>query len=376
MSKIYQIITSVQLGGAENVAINLAKHCYSNNGNFNNVELVIVELYPSKNDYAISLKKELNLINIPVKTLFNSKKRLSLFFAPFMLMKLILKDKPAIIHSHTDLPDFVLSVCLKMCSILKNHKPKIIRTIHSTQLWRSHNKTGKLTESSFNNEYIAAVSQEAMNAYEHLRVKYNLPISNQRQIIYNGLSVINNFQHPFKIDNNKINISFCGRFEDYKGMDVLIPAIKEIERRYPSRFLFHIIGNGTYKNDLLQLSKYSTNVIMYEPIPNVSSYFHVFDYMFMPSHFEGLALISIEASLSKTPVIASYAPGLDETLPSEWPLRFNRNNTEELYDLFDEIHKSEIDLVLLKQMAYTYASKMFSLDKMIKSYTKLYDEIL
>jgi len=44
MSKIYQLITSVQLGGAEIVAFDLAEYC--GKGLRHNPEITVVELYP------------------------------------------------------------------------------------------------------------------------------------------------------------------------------------------------------------------------------------------------------------------------------------------------------------------------------------------
>ena len=66
----------------------------------------------------------------------------------------------------------------------------------------------KITESALFNESVVSVSSYAMVAYEELRRKYNLQISDDRQIIYNGCPVPSKIAHPFKIDNNKINIAF------------------------------------------------------------------------------------------------------------------------------------------------------------------------
>lgn len=374
MSKIYQIISSIQLGGAELVAFNLARFCgkYLGDG----VELELIEIYPTNSSYAQSKKEELKSDNIKVTTLFKGQKRVSLIFAPLKLFMHIRKEKPDIIHSHTDLPDFVLSVLLRMFRLLKLNFPKIVRTIHNTQLWRSHHLLGKITESALFNESVVSVSSYAMVAYEELRRKYNLQISDDRQIIYNGCPVPGKIAHPFKIDNNKINIAFCGRFEDYKGMETVISALNYIGEKYPDNFLFHLIGDGTYKNKLLNLAEERSDLILYNPVPNVSNMLYAFDFLFMPSHFEGLGLTSIEASLAHTPVIASFAPGLDETLPDNWPLRFHLNNDDELYSIFDKIYKREFDMEKIREIAFDFVINKFSLDKMIQRYSNLYSRML
>lgn len=374
MSKIYQLITSVQLGGAEIVAFDLAEYC--GKGLHHNTEMTVVELYHTKNSYSVAKKKELASKNIRVITLHKGSKRTSLLFAPFTLIRFIRKERPAIIHSHTDLPDLVLSVAKRISRFFRFQFPQVIRTIHNTQLWRTHYKLGKITESAYGDEPIVAISSYAMNAYEQLRKKYDLKVSSNRQIIYNGCAIPQQCPHSFKIDKERINIAFCGRFEDYKGMETLIPAIPEVERRFPLRFLFHLIGDGSYRKQLQQLVLKNDNVFLYDPVPNVSTMFYAFDYLLMPSHFEGLGLISIEASFSGIPVIASFAPGLDETLPENWPLKFYRYKQEELYTIFSNIIQDRYDRTALQEMAYTFVNKKFSQNKMIQSYNVLYSRMI
>ena len=92
--------------------------------------------------------------------------------------------------------------------------------------------------------------------------------------------------------------------------------------------------------------------------------------------FEGLALTSIETSFSGVPVIASFAPGLDETLPEKCPFKFHLNNDKELYDIFDKINSNQLDKEAIKKMAYDYVNERFSLDRMINSYNELYNKML
>ena len=373
MSKIFQLINSIQLGGAEIVAFNLAEYCKCNSTV--DFEFVVVELHQTKEAYSIEKKKELVLKDIRIICLSKKSKRLSLLLGPFVLGYHLLKEKPDIIHSHTDLPDFVLATTLRLFSILNIKKPKIVRTIHNTELWSDHTKIGKYTESTFINDWIVGVSEAALNSYNNLRLKNNLLSSLNQQIIYNGSIVPTRKEHPFKINNEKINIAFCGRFEKQKGIDVLIDRLKVINKKFEGIFLFHIIGSGTYLQKVIKLSKKETNVLVYDAVPNVADKLYVFDFLIMPSRFEGLALISIEASFSKVPLIAAFAPGLSETLPKDWPLQFHLENENELLWLFDKISKRMYDLEALKNQVYSFVSENFSHSGMIKAYSKLYSEI-
>jgi glycosyltransferase involved in cell wall biosynthesis len=373
MSKVFQLINSIQLGGAEIVAFNLAEFCKKNSKDI--LEFIVVELHPTTDVYSIEKKKELRSKNIRIITLSQKSKRFSLFIGPFMLLYHLWKEKPDIIHSHTDLPDFVLSNTIRFASFLHWKFPKVIRTIHNTELWSTHDKIGKYTEKAFLNDRIVAVSEAALNSYNFLRLKNNLQTSEYQQIIYNGCVVPKQKEHPFKIENDKVNIAFCGRFENQKGIDILIERLKEINRKYNGKFLFHIIGSGRYQSEVLQLSKKYPNILVYDAVSNVADKLYAFDFLIMPSRFEGLALISIEASFSKVPLIAAYAPGLSETLPTDWPLQFHLENENELLDIFDKISKHKYDLETMKEEIYSFVSEKFSHSGMIQAYSKLYTEI-
>jgi len=370
MIKIFQFISSIQLGGAEIVAFNLSEFCNTNSPV--RLEFVVVELYQTNDYYSIQKKSELQSKNIRIISLGNRNKIFSLLISPFLLFYHLLAEKPNIIHSHTDEPDFVLSSTKRLFTILHIKFPKIVRTIHNTVLWPTHIKLGRYVETVFIDDWIVGVSDCALESYNDLRNKYNLNISKHLFTIYNGCLIPKKTEHTFKIDNQKINIAFCGRFENQKGIDILIERIKVLNDRFKDDFVFHVIGKGSYQNEVLKLAKVNSNVIVYDSVPNMSERLYAFDFLIMPSRFEGLVLISIEASYSKVPVIAAIAPGLSETLPKDWPLLFHLENEIELVTIFQNIKNRKYDMESLKNQAYFYVSTKFSHSSMIEAYSKLY----
>ncbi len=367
MIKIFHLITSIQVGGAENVALRLAENCalaYPDKFQF-----IIFELYRSGNKYSRNKRDELMNKNIKVITLGGNIKRISLVIAPIILFFNIKKEKPAIIHSHTDLPDFVLATVYRTFPSLN---VKICRTIQNTVLWGTHPKIGRYTEEAFINDTIIGVSEVALEAYKNIRNKNELPISNNIYKIYNGCPIPVKSEHSFKINHQNINIAFCGRLEYQKGIDVLLSRIKLINEKYDDKITFHIIGNGSFKSAVTKLVNKTQNVIYYESVINLANKMYAFDYLIMPSRFEGLVLTSVEASLSKVPVIAAFAPGLSETLPASWPLKFHLESEDELLLVFEKIVKREYELDTLKEDAYRFVLNKFSQDKMIDEYSKIY----
>jgi glycosyltransferase involved in cell wall biosynthesis len=368
--KIFQLISSINLGGAENIAFLLSEQCLVDSSTL--AEFTIVELYRSQTDYADAKRIELQEKKIKTYSLFKGSKRLSLVFAPFALLWGIKKEKPTIIHSHTDLPDCVLASTIRLMNLFNMTIPKIIRTIHNTELWPTHPRIAQYTESTFQNDVIVGVSKAALEAYFKIRKENKLPISSQNKVIYNGCNLSSKKESQFLINKKKINIAFCGRFEAQKGIDILLKRILKINSIFENQFVFHLIGNGSYRSEVLKLTETTNNVFLYDSVNNISDKLYVFDFIIMPSRFEGLGLVSIEASLSKVPVIASKAAGLNETLPCNWSLLFDLDSEEELLEIFVKIVNKEFDMEQLKDAAFGFANQKFTVSSMIQDYNIIY----
>lgn len=365
--KVFHLITSVQLGGAEVVAFNIIKGISNSN-----IEFILLELYASNTAYANQKKNELRKNGIKVVTLCNYKKRSSLLLAPLKLYSIMRNDRYSIFHSHTDLPDFVLSVSLRISKIFKFSGFNIMRTIHNTVLWPNHKRIAKFVESSFENDHVVGVSKGALKAYTRFRKKMKLRVSEKITLIFNGCKLPTNKILELKLDNSRINIGICGRFEYQKGIDLLITFLNDFNDQIKNRINFIFIGSGSYKQELQILSQKNENISLHKPINKINNKLHSFDYILMPSRFDGLSLMSIEASFAKVPVIASNVKGLKETLPSDWPLFFDVFNNESLLLILKGILNNKFDPNVLSEISHEFVNKHFTIDKMCKKYEQLY----
>lgn len=193
MIKIYQLITSVQLGGAEIVAFDLDEYCGNDSRQL--LEIAIMELLSTKNQYTLAKKGELARVVTRIK----DTKRVTLLFALYYIWK----EKPDVIHSNTDLPDFVPSVVLRIFLFFHLQFPQIIQTIPNTKRWCNHPKLGKNTESSYFDEHVVGVLNFALKAYEQLRIKNKLPISQNLREMLKGMAynyVSDEFSHQNMIN--------------------------------------------------------------------------------------------------------------------------------------------------------------------------------
>lgn len=163
---------------------------------------------------------------------------------------------------------------------------------------------------------------------------------------------------------------FAGRFCEEKGIDILLAVLKKMANS--DKYHFHIIGAGPCVNDIKAAVVWNNNISVYDKIYGLSQYLESFDYLFMPSRFEGLPLLAIEASLAHTPTIINRCPGLKDTLPEDWPLAVNDNSVDAFVDIFCN-KLDTLDYEKLANVAYLYAKKNFSIAKMQREYEKVYE---
>ena len=347
---VIHIVARFDIGGAERVAINLAKSTEAS--------VHIVEVFRGNGSMTQALLQECSDAGIIVHRSEVTNTKAAILTFPNRFHRIMKHCVPDVIHTHTEVPD----LSLYLFRVFHPHmldSVRIVRTIHNTRLWSRWKLIGRVVENWF--QHIQAnVSIGKGVSESYVREWGKEPDA----LVYNGLDEVR--QSGFDgIEEGKLNILFAGRLEPYKGISILIELVK----RYP-RYVFHIWGSGTMQSVVnFELSSF-TNVHLYKAIPAISSKMASFDYLIMPSYFEGLALCSIEASLAGCPVIANDCPGLGETLPPDWPLLVRDNSIEQYCKLLDELES--MDRVSLSASVRAYAKEHFRLDRMVSGYMDFY----
>ena len=354
---VIHIITHFDQGGAERVAVNIAKSCTQD------FQYHIVEVAKTSGTFRNDFLKECKKNNIIAHKSFVRSNKLAILLFPFWFLWFVIKNRPDIIHSHTEVPDLSLYLWATLFGWMFP-KLKFIRTIHNTELWNNWKRIGLKVENFFKksnaNIAISAATRDC----------YCAAYGESPDIIYNGLSEV--VQKPFKnIVKGKVNVLFAGRFEYQKGVDQLCDVVELLKDN--QQIVFHIVGNGSlqYKIDRL---KSLPNVCLYSKIYGLSQYLKSFDYLFMPSNHEGLALMPIEASLAKVPSIINSCPGLKDTLPIDWPLSVQNNSVEQFVKIFNDLDK--YDSKALGEAAYSFAKHNFAIEIMQSKYEQVYRKLL
>lgn len=302
MKHIFHIITSLDIGGAERVALNISK--MPDKG----IKFHIVEIVRGHSDFSENLIKEVSESNIMLHHGMYLPPKISIILFPVTFVFLYLRWKPSVIHIHTEIPDLSTFLFCKLFPFAYK-KTKLIRTIHNNVLWNQWKRIGRHVERFYQKHAVnIAISESVKNSYQKEWGVTEMPM------IHNGIEEVK--QNGFdEIKEGAINILFAGRLNYQKGIEQLSQVVCHFKN--DMRFKFFIIGSGEYSEHLHRLFDNIDNVVLKEKVYGLSHYLASFDYLFLPSNFEGLALMPIEASFAQTPCIINNCLGLKDTLPED-----------------------------------------------------------
>lgn len=362
MKKVFHIVTHFDVGGAERVAVNIAK------SRTEGCEYHIVELVRAHSQFTKVFTNELreagiryHRAHVPDVHFHYVFQRIAAIVFPLWFVPLLLKYRPAAIHTHTEMPDLAVWWLFTLFPRLLR-RCKVVRTIHNTVLWTGLKNTGRRVERFFiRHGCNVAISQSVRDSYAK-------EYGQTPPIIYNGVEETP--QRNCEVGNAaNVNILFAGRLEPQKGISTLIEVVKRLQN--DKRFHFYIVGDGSLRPDVERELGSLPTVTLHAPVHGLAAYLSSFDYMLMPSVFEGLSIMSIEASLAGLPVIANSCPGLRDTLPPDWPLAVHDNSIDGYMAIFKNLEKRANDSALSVEVK-AFARKMFGVRRMQEEYEKIY----
>ena len=391
--RTFHLITHFSLGGAERVAANIAE------SQTHGMEYHVVEIMRGRTAYTPKFIAELENAGVrchrswmPDVNFHFLFERIAALLFPLRMLYIMLRWHPDVIHTHTETPDLALYVFSRLFPFMLR-RVKIVRTIHNTRLWTGLPRTAQWVETFFkSNNANIAISDSVRDSYAE-RFGEVPPIINngvaevEQKDYFNTQHSTNKTQNSeFKIageaennsklktQNSKLNILFAGRLEPQKGISVLCEVLKMLAG--DARYHFTIAGDGSQRTlveqtlaDIASSGK-PINAQLVPPIFGLAGYMQSFDYLFMPSEFEGLSMLSMEASLNRLPVIANACPGLADTLPADWALLAHNNSLDDYRRIFDLLPTADHDA--LTQQAYAFAKDRFSVRTMQERYEARY----
>lgn len=356
------------MGGSHKLTVDMLK-AFSGFKNITNTLVVLNE------EIDENFKKELSNINIEMKVFSKTEYKKNKFKILLELINIIKKNNIQILYFGSLIPK-------KWSIVLKFLMPKLklVYTVHDTNLFRKFSKFNILAGNIFVDKHVGvskAVSKECIN-------------SNAKKVyqIDNGINLENFYKNKAIIDKdfdclNIINVSRINLPK--KGQDVLIKALGECKQR-GIKFNCKFVGDFDKdpENDIefkdIEKMVRDANIndeIEFlgrrEDIPELLAASSLF---ILPSRFEGMPLVLIEAMAAGLPVIASNISGSDELIiDNKTGILFECDNYLDLADKITELYNDREKFVRVAQDGFEF-SKNYDIKVMCQKYFDLYKETI
>lgn len=312
--RVLQVITHLDLGGAERVAMQLIEGLRGTC----DFQMFAVRQDRELNDVGRAMAARLRDWGVPVHVgTRRGFKQGGALQAAFALARVIAREGIDVVHLHTEEPELVWAVASLLSRRVR--RVAVLRTIHNSTLWIAWGRLGAWVTRRLARADRVAVSQAAAAA--DLAIDAG-PGRTLADVLYNGVEAPvatggPAFGTPFRV-------LFAGRFVPQKGGD-LLPAILSAGHAATTRrdVAVTIAGRGPMADEIaagLNGVAPGWDLQIVPPIGDLAARLTAYDCVLAPSRFEGFGLLPVEAMLAGVPVVTFNAPGTAEVLPENYPL--------------------------------------------------------
>lgn len=237
------------------------------------------------------------------------------------LKKVILDNDIKIAHAHDNTASIY---CLAVKNILGVKNLKIISHIHSCYPWLKGNSKFKVIDKLVRNKYDLNIACGDM-VYSFYKENSPYLILDKIVSIPNGIDVdniqdtnynIEALKKKFNIPQNKTVYGYIGRLIESKGVIEVINAINKNKEKFNDS-VFLLVGSGDKEEEIKELiRKYNMEdmFILAGYHDNVYEIYPVIDIFFLPSKYEGLPMVILEAMAFGKAIVSTDVGSIPELL--------------------------------------------------------------
>ncbi|WP_061086463.1 glycosyltransferase [Heyndrickxia coagulans] len=308
--------------------------------------------------------------NIDEKKIFRYKYKrniIYIFIALFTLNNIINKVKPDIIHLHSTFA----GIMVRLLFFIKKKDSHIIYTPHGWSFIMDISKFKKrifsIVEKILSNRTDKIINISQFEYDESM--KYGLPEA-KSVIVHSGVKISNRTKKiDLKLDSNKINLLFIGRFDYAKGLDILLELFKR--NNIKDRELY-IIGASVLKDTKVVIPK-NVHELGWVNHNEIDDYIVNFDAIIVPSRWEGFGLVVLEAMRNKKAVLVSSRGALPElVIEGLNGFIFDINSSEDVLKCISKIRKDELEKMGIE--GYKLFKSKYTSKNMNKSILSIYKQ--
>ncbi len=349
---IVHIITDLSFGGAQRFVVDLVNHADKHSYRFSIVTL--------RDD--IRLAEQITT-DVSVHVV-EKKGKLSLgLFAD--LRKKLTELNPDIVHTHLFAPDIWGRVAARQVGL------PIVTTEHNTNYADGAIRNWVKKQTTHHTSTHVAVS-DAIRSYSMKH--YGIT---DMQVIRPGIDLSQFLSVPALTKKKELRYLMLGRITKQKGFDIGLQAFARVQEK---NWQLSIVGEGEDKQLLETLvARYQLQqqVTVLVPTADVAGLLSNHDVVVVPSRWEGLGVVIMEAFAAGRVVIGSAVGGIPELIQQQQTgLLVPAEDVDALHNMIQTTLEDPSLRSTLGAAARMYAKTHFGLEKMIGAYAQVYQSCL
>lgn len=392
--KIVEIVRSAQFGGVETHVYDLLEHGVRAGYDMKLISLANVQ--PDKKFTRLDIEiitlsdkqwMSKSIINNIGRTLLNI----------YHLYKVLKKVQPDVVHLHGTRPVFNGSIAARACRV-----KCILSTVHNPMDLMSIKPDGKRNSLlHYVSQVIYSVgmmiSDRVITVSESIRQEIELFVKKNKiastvtgkiTVIYPGVDLHNiknkycNIRDEFAINESTVVIGCVTRLDEpKKGIGVLLKAISILKSK-GCDIKVMIAGDGSskaYLEKLTQNLSLTSEVIFLGYCRNVHELYKNFDIFVLPSLYEGLGIVNLEAMAASLPIVATRVGGIPEIVRHhENGLLVSPNNEQELSEALYYLIENKSASVDMGKTGKKIVESLYNKNKLVndvfEEYARIYDK--
>jgi glycosyltransferase involved in cell wall biosynthesis len=184
---------------------------------------------------------------------------------------------------------------------------------------------------------------------------------------------------PLGIPTGARTLLFVGRLDPQKGPFLLLMSVKDLLPIYPELHVL-FVGDGALRDELkawVQRAGLESRIHFAGRRSDVPSLLRAADLFVLPSAWEGLPNVLLEAMAAGTPVIATAVEGVSDLLVDhETGLVVPSNSPRDLAGAITVLLASPLQSRKMAEAAQHVAAEQFKWQDVVAQYEQLYDKLL
>lgn len=348
---ITHIIPTLSFGGAERFVVDLV------NNSPESVKHSIILLRDEK-PLAEQLKSEVDVYVVEKK----GKISLGLFGD---LKKKLTELKPDIVHTHLFGGDFwgrVTAHSLKIPVVTTEHNVNVDESI-----WK---RLIKFILRNFTEIYTCP--SKAVSDF----MKKNYKITKPIEVIRHGIDLEHFSMPSARFEDREARLLLLGRLHRQKGIDIALKALESLKQE---DWTLDIVGSGEEEGKIKELIKnydLDGKVKLYPATADVPEVLKNHDIMLVPSRWEGLGIVIMEAMTAGRVVIGSRVGGIPELIEDgKTGFLVEPENSDELAKQILYCLNNRESCREVAENARKYAMDNFGVGGMVEAYLGIYGRL-